>query len=139
MNTLISISDHPRSSDFKRKIQLQPLTIDYAEQVANWPFQVVHYNLEGDELFDIIRANGNFRLSDERVVNPANGIRLPIGETEMPAETEGGTPVAGVGEFQFLRGMLMQPNVDPLVLVEVRIDSVDSQGNFDNYGNLMRL
>jgi hypothetical protein len=141
MNTIIEISAHPIYETIKRKVELQPLTIDYAGKVANWPFQIVHYNDSGDELFEVPRANGNFRLSNERNVNPQTGVKLEIGATEVPAdpETEGSEPIPGVPEFDFLRAMLMEPNVDPLVLGNMRIQASDARGNLDYYPLLMQL
>jgi hypothetical protein len=139
MNTTVEISDHPIYSQIKRKVLLQPLTIDYAGSVANWPFQVVHLNEAGEELLEVPRANGNFRLSNERMVNPDNGVRLPAGETEVPAASDGADPKAAVGEFTLLRGMLMQPDIDPLVLGKMRAQSSDSRNMFDDYSKLMWL
>jgi hypothetical protein len=141
MNTIIEISAHPIYETIKRKVELQPLTIDYAGKVANWPFQIVHYNDSGDELFEVPRSNGNFRLSNERLVNPQTGVKLEIGQTEVPAdpETEGSEPIPGVPEFEFLRAMLMQPDIDPLVLGNVRIATADARLNFDDYLDLMSL
>jgi hypothetical protein len=141
MNTIIEISAHPIYETIKRKVELQPLTIDYAGKIANWPFQIVHYNDSGDELFEVPRSNGNFRLSNERLVNPQTGVKLEIGQTEVPAdpETEGSEPIPGVPEFEFLRAMLMQPDIDPLVLGNVRIATADARLNFASYQDLMSL
>jgi hypothetical protein len=131
-STLISISDHPKFAAIKRKIQLQPLTIDYAEQVANWPFQVVHYDEAGDELLEVPRANGNFLISNESIVDSTTGVKIPIDADEE-------TLAAGVPEFEFLRGMLLLPEVDPLTLIVVRVAITDSRQNFDSYTGLMGL
>jgi hypothetical protein len=131
-STLISISDHPKFDAIKRKIQLQPLTIDYSEQVANWPFQVVHYNEAGEELLDVLRANGNFRISNERVVDANTGVKIPLDADEE-------TLAAGVPEFEFLRGMLLEPGVDPLMLGVERVAITDGRQNFDSYTGLMGL
>jgi hypothetical protein len=132
MSTLISISDHPKFDAIKRKIQLQPLTIDYSEQVANWPFQVVHYDAAGDELLEVPRANGNFLISNESIVDSTTGVKIPIDADEE-------TLAAGVPEFEFLRGMLLLPEVDPLTLIVVRVAITDSRQNFDSYTGLMGL
>jgi hypothetical protein len=68
-------------------------------------------------------------------------VKLEIGQTEVPAdpETEGSEPIPGVPEFEFLRAMLMQPDIDPLVLGNVRIATADARLNFDDYLDLMSL
>jgi hypothetical protein len=145
MNTTIEISVHPIYNQIKRKVELKPLTIDYAGSVANWPFQVVHFSEAGEELFEVPRANGNFLLNNARFVYPPGheqaGIKLPDGMSEIPAdpETEGSEPISGVPEFEFLRDMLMQPDIDPLVLGNVRIATADARLNFDDYLLLMSL
>lgn len=167
MDTIFSISDHPKFPDIKRKVELLPLTIDYRFKIANWPFQIIHTDQEGNELLEVPRANGLICVTNGRVVNPATGVRIPLAETtsgnerplpppvvpevdpenpeavETPEEpevkTEQEAPVLGIPEFDFLRGMLMMPNVDPLVLGLQRVLVTDSRGNFDNYGVLMDL
>ena len=132
MITILEISEHPIFGEIKRKVELLPLTIDYKAKIANWPFQVVHANADGVELIEVPRANGNFRIDNTRKVNAQTGVKLSADATEEEIE-------AGVPEFEFLRGMLMQKNVDPLVLGSLRISVSDQRGNFNDYSKLMEL
>ena len=132
MNTILKISDHPKFPEIKRSVELLPLTIDYRFKIANWPFQIIHEDDKGNELIEVPRANGNFKIDNTRKVNPNDGVKIPLDASQEDLKN-------GVPEFDFLRAMLMKPDIDPLVLGYLRIDLSDQRGNLNDYSSLMNL
>lgn len=129
----IEISNHPYFAEVKRKLNFNPLIIDYGAKTAKWGFNILHFDAEGNPISQHLPSvQGNFAITNDRKVNPQTGVKIPIDADEE-------TLAAGVAEFDFLSMALKQAGIDPLALGLARVKVSDARGNLNDYGVLMSL
>lgn len=129
----IEISNHPFFSEVKRKLEFNPLVIDYKAKVANWGFSILHFDADGESISNHLPdVQGNFHIDNTRKVNAQTGVKIAV---DADAEVLN----AGVPEFDFLSQILKLKDVDPLVLGVQRVKVSDARGVLNDYGLLMGL
>jgi hypothetical protein len=127
----IEISNHPYFKEVKRKLVFNPLIIDYTKKTANWGFNINHFDAAGNSIANHLpTVQGNFNITNDKLVNPATGNKFADDATEEQLKT-------AVPEFEFLSAALKKAGVDPLVLGIGRVKVADARQALDDYSKLM--
>jgi hypothetical protein len=129
----IEITNHPFFSGVKRKLEFNPLVIDYTAKTANWGFSIMHFDSEGNSISQHLpNVQGNFSITNDRKVDIKTGVKISPDADEKILN-------AGVAEFDFLSMALKQAGVDPIALGIARVKVSDARGNLNDYSALMHL
>ena len=137
----LEISKHPLFEEITRKIEFGILSIDYKRNIAKWPFELIHFNDNGENIANLFpNVQGLFTISNQRNIDPKTGERVPFPEEQYDENGNAFMPeMGGVPEFDFLNMALLQAGVSPSVLGIQRVLMSDKKGIFNDYTRLMSL